>query len=158
PTYLGRRTTGYQAALGCRYRCSFCGVAAMFRGKTALPEAERLGRDLRLLQSRLGAGSVNFYDHNFFDREGGMQPLLEVLARLQMPWWCFARSDALLGLSEASWSLVRKSRLRMAYIGAETPNDAVLRDMRKGTRSEQTLEVVEACRRNGIVPELSFML
>jgi radical SAM superfamily enzyme YgiQ (UPF0313 family) len=158
PTYLGRRTTGYQAALGCRYRCSFCGVAAMFRGKTALPEAERLERDLRLLQSRFGADSVNFYDNNFFDREVDMQPLLEVLARLQMPWWCFARSDALLNLSEASWALVRKSRLRMAYIGAETPNDAVLRGMRKGTRSEQTLEVVEACRRNGIVPELSFML
>ena len=27
---------GYQAALGCRFRCTFCGVAAMFRGKTAL--------------------------------------------------------------------------------------------------------------------------
>ena len=39
---LGRRTTGYQAALGCRFRCTFCGVAAMFRGKTALPAAERL--------------------------------------------------------------------------------------------------------------------
>jgi len=158
PTYLGRRTTGYQAALGCRYRCSFCGVAAMFRGKTALPEAERLERDLGLLQTRFGADSVNFYDNNFFDREVDMQPLLEVLARLQMPWWCFARADALLGLSQASWALVRKSRLRMAYIGAETPNDAVLRSMRKGTRSEQTLAVVEACRRHGVVPELSFML
>jgi len=36
-TYLGRRTIGYQAALGCRFRCTFCGVAAMFRGKTVLP-------------------------------------------------------------------------------------------------------------------------
>jgi radical SAM superfamily enzyme YgiQ (UPF0313 family) len=158
PTFLGRRTTGYQAALGCRYRCSFCGVAAMFRGKTALPEAERLERDLRLLQTRFGADSVQFYDHNFFDREVDMQPLLQVLARLQMPWWCYARADALVGLSEASWALVRRSRLRMAYIGAESPNDAVLRDMRKGTRSDQTLAAVEACRRHGVVPELSFML
>jgi radical SAM superfamily enzyme YgiQ (UPF0313 family) len=158
PTYLGRRTTGYQAALGCRYRCSFCGVAAMFRGKTALPEAERLERDLRGLQARFGADSVQFYDHNFFDREVDMQPLLEVLARLAMPWWCYARADALLGLSEASWKLVRRSRLRMAYIGAESPNDSLLRDMRKGTRSDQTLAVVETCRANGVVPELSFML
>lgn len=158
PTFLGRRTTGYQAALGCRYRCSFCGVAAMFRGKTALPEAERLERDLLGLRTRFGADSVQFYDHNFFDREIDMQPLLEVLARLQMPWWCYARADALQGLSEASWKLVRRSRLRMAYIGAESPNDSLLRDMRKGTRSDQTLAVVETCRANGIVPELSFML
>lgn len=158
PSYLGRRTTGYQAALGCRYRCSFCGVAAMFRGKTALPQGQRLERDLRLLQSRFGADSVQFYDHNFFDREVDMQPLLEVLARLQLPWWCYARADALLGLSAASWALVRRSRLRMAYIGAESASDSVLRDMRKGTRADQTLAVVEACRANGVVPELSFML
>jgi anaerobic magnesium-protoporphyrin IX monomethyl ester cyclase len=158
PSFLGRRTTGYQAALGCRYRCSFCGVAAMFRGKTALPEGERLERDLRGLQARFGADSVQFYDHNFFDREVDMQPLLQVLARLQMPWWCYARADALLGLSAASWDLVRRSRLRMAYIGAESPNDSVLRDMRKGTRSDQTLAAVEACRAHGVVPELSFML
>ncbi|MCV2363464.1 B12-binding domain-containing radical SAM protein [Paucibacter sp. DJ1R-11] len=158
PTYLGHRTTGYQAALGCRYRCTFCGVAAMFRGKTALPEAERLERDLRRLQSRFGADSVQFYDHNFFDREVEMAPLLEVLARVQMPWWCYARADALQGLSAASWAQVRRSRLRMAYIGAESPSDSMLRDMRKGTRSDQTLAVVETCRANGVVPELSFML
>jgi len=158
PTYLGRRTTGYQAALGCRYRCNFCGVAAMFRGKTALPPAERVERELTMLRTRFGVDSVNFYDHNFFDREVDMQPLLQTLARLQMPWWCFARADALIGLSEASWALVRKSRLRMAYIGAESPNDATLKAMRKGTQSDQTLAVVDLCRRQGVVPELSFML
>ena len=53
-TYLGRRTIGYQAALGCRFRCTFCGVASMFRGKMALPPAERLHEDLRFMRDRLG--------------------------------------------------------------------------------------------------------
>jgi radical SAM superfamily enzyme YgiQ (UPF0313 family) len=157
-SYLGQRTTGYQAALGCRYRCTFCGVAAMFRGKTALPTAARLEQELLYLKTRFGADSVQFYDHNFFDREVDMVPLLEVLARLEMPWWCYARADALLNLSDSAWALVRKSRLRMAYIGAESPNDSVLRDMRKGTSADQTLAVVEKCRSMGVVPELSFML
>ena len=157
-TYLGRSTVGYQAALGCRFRCTFCGVAAMFRGKTTLPTAARMERDLRILKDELGADSINFYDHNFFDREVDMLPLLEVLARHALPWWCFARADALLDLSERSWTLVRRSRLRMAYIGAETPSDWLLHDIRKGTRAEQTLEVVRRCREHGIVPELSFML
>ena len=87
-----------------------------------------------------------------------MVPLLEVLAKFQLPWWCFARSDALLNLSERSWELVRKSRLRMAYIGAESPSDWLLHDIRKGTRADQTLEAVEKCRSNGVIPELSFML
>jgi radical SAM superfamily enzyme YgiQ (UPF0313 family) len=157
-TYLGTRTTGYQAALGCRFRCTFCGVAAMFRGKTALPAPERLERDLQFLTTRFGVDSIQFYDHNFFDREVDMVPLLEVLAKFQLPWWCFARSDALLNLSQSSWALVRKSRLRMAYIGAESPSDWLLHDVRKGTNTDQTLEAVELCRSHGVTPELSFML
>jgi anaerobic magnesium-protoporphyrin IX monomethyl ester cyclase len=157
-TYLGRRTTGYQAALGCRFRCTFCGVAAMFRGKTALPAPERLEQDLRFLTGHLGVDSIQFYDHNFFDREEDTVPLLEVLAKFQLPWWCFARSDALLNLSDRSWALVRKSRLRMAYIGAESPSDWLLHDVRKGTSTDQTLEAIEKCRSNGVTPELSFML
>jgi anaerobic magnesium-protoporphyrin IX monomethyl ester cyclase len=157
-TYLGRRTTGYQAALGCRFRCTFCGVAAMFRGKTALPAPERLDQDLQFLTTRLGVDAVQFYDHNFFDREEDTAPLLEVLAKFQLPWWCFARSDALLNLSQRSWALVRKSRLRMAYIGAESPSNWLLHDVRKGTSTDQTLAAVEICRSNGVIPELSFML
>ncbi len=145
-TYLGRRTIGYQAALGCRFRCTFCGVATMFRGKMALPAAARLEQDLLFMKDRLGADAIQFYDHNFFDREVDMVPLLEVLANLQMPWWCFARSDALVNLSERSWALVKKSRLRMAYIGAESPSDWLLHDIRKGTSRDQTLEAVEKCR------------
>ena len=91
----------------------------MFRGATALPPAERLDRELAFLKHDIGADSIQFYDHNFFDREEDMIPMLEVLADYQLPWWCFARSDALVNLSAEAWKLVRRSGLRMAYIGAE---------------------------------------
>jgi len=157
-TYLGRRTAGYQAALGCRFRCTFCGVAAMFRGRMALPPPARLAQDLEFLTTALGVDAIQFYDHNFFDREVDMVPLLEVLAKFGLPWWCFARSDALVNLSDRSWELLRKSGLRMAYIGAESPSDWLLHDIRKGTRPDQTLAAIEACRGHGVTPELSFML
>jgi anaerobic magnesium-protoporphyrin IX monomethyl ester cyclase len=157
-TFLGRRTVAHQAALGCRFRCTFCGVAGVFRGATALPPAARLERDLTWLRDHLGADSIQYFDHNFFDREEDMMPLLEVLAKLQLPWWCYARADALLNMSESAWALVRKSRMRMAYIGAESPNDAMLKMIRKGTKSDQTLAVAELCRKHGVIPELSFMV
>jgi radical SAM superfamily enzyme YgiQ (UPF0313 family) len=157
-SFMGRRTAVHQASVGCRFRCTFCGVAALFRGATRLPESNRLERELTHLRDAFGADSLQFYDHNFFDREEDMVPLLEVLARLEMPWWCYARADALVNLSPESWALVRRSRLKMAYIGAETPNDKLLRSIRKGTRSDQTLEVAELCRRQGVIPELSFMV
>jgi anaerobic magnesium-protoporphyrin IX monomethyl ester cyclase len=157
-TFLGRRTAVHQAAMGCRFRCTFCGVAAMFRGAVGLPPAARLERDLTWLRDRIGADSIQYFDHNFFDREADMVPLLEVLAKMQMPWWCYARADALLNLSPASWALVRKSRMRMAYIGAESPNDAMLKSIRKGTSADQTLAVADLCRHHGVIPELSFMV
>lgn len=157
-TYLGERTVAHQAATGCRFHCTFCGVAAMYGGATRLSSAERLERDLHYFKHELGADSVQYFDNNFFDREKDMVPLLEVMARFEMPWWCFARADALLNLSEASWELVRRSRLRMAYIGAESPNAQMLKDVRKGTRPDQTVEVVKLCRRHGVIPELSFMV
>ena len=157
-TFLGRRTAAHQASIGCRFRCTFCGVNAMSGGTTVLPGASRLERDLSYLKYEVGADSIQFFDHNFFDREVDMIPLLEVMAKLEMPWWCYARSDALLNLSESTWKLVRKSKLRMAYIGAESPSGAMLKEIRKGTRPDQTLEVAELCRRNGVIPELSFMV
>jgi hypothetical protein len=130
----------------------------MFGGTTRLPPALRLERDLTWLRDGLGADSIQYFDHNFFDREADMVPLLEVLARFELPWWCYARADALLNLSASSWALVRKSRLRMAYIGAESPNDAMLKSIRKGTSSDQTLAAAELCRSQGVIPELSFMV
>lgn len=157
-TYLGARTVAHQAALGCRFRCTFCGVAAMFGGATALPPLERFERDLTYLKHTLGADSVQYFDHNFFDREEDMIPLLEIMARFEMPWWCFARTDALLNLSERAWKLVRKSRLRMAFMGAESPDAQMLKAIRKGTRPDQALAVAELCGRMGVIPELSFMV
>ena len=157
-TCLGRRTVGHQCATGCRFRCTFCGVAAMYGGTTHLTTAERLERDLAYFKHELGADSVQYYDNNFFDREQDMIPLLEVMARFQLPWWCYARADALLNLSARGWELVRKSRMRMAYIGAESPNGQMLKDIRKGTRPDQTVEVVKLCRRQGVIPEVSFMV
>ncbi len=57
-TYLGHRTAAYQAALGCRFRCTFCGVATMFRGRTALPAPDRLEHDLKFLTTRMNADST----------------------------------------------------------------------------------------------------
>jgi radical SAM superfamily enzyme YgiQ (UPF0313 family) len=158
PSFLGKRTSVFQGALGCRYRCTFCGVAAMFKGGTRLPASQCLEEDLRTLKDRYGVDSILFYDHNFFDREESMIPILEVLARLQLPWWCYARADALLGLSAEGWRLVQKSRLRMTYIGAESPSDRLLRELRKGTKADQTLAVAELCRAKGVIPEFSFMV
>ncbi|HLV82061.1 MAG TPA: radical SAM protein [Chthonomonadaceae bacterium] len=158
PSFLGSRTAVHQAAIGCRYHCRFCGVASMFDGHTLLPAPARLEAALTTLRDDYGANAVQFYDHNFFDREATSVPLLEVLARLQMPWWCYARADTLAQFSASTWDLIRRSRLRMAYIGAEAASDSTLARMKKGTKVEHTFEAAHRCREAGVIPEFSFIL
>jgi radical SAM superfamily enzyme YgiQ (UPF0313 family) len=158
PTFMGRRTGVHQAAVGCRYRCIFCGVVSMFNGQTRLQAPEHLSRALDHLKRSCGADALQFYDNNFFDRPETSLAVLEVLARVQLPWWCYARADALANFTPRMWELVRKSRMRMAYIGAESGSDQALRRMQKGARVEQTLAVAARLRENGVTPEFSFVL
>ncbi|HKI02452.1 MAG TPA: radical SAM protein [Thermoanaerobaculia bacterium] len=158
PSFMGTRTAVYQAALGCRYHCTFCGVVSMFNGATRLDTPGRITAALTTLRDRFGATAAQFYDNNFFDREETSVPVLEALARLAMPWWCYARADTLAEFAPATWELIRKSRLRMAYIGAESASDGVLRSMKKGSRVEHTFEAARLCRAHGVVPEFSFVL
>jgi len=158
PSFMGSRTAVYQSALGCRYRCQFCGVVSMWNGKTELEESGRLLQSIGMLRDRWGADCIMFYDHNFFDREDSSVPILEALAAIDLPYWCFARTDTLAKFSAATWEKIRRSRLRMAFFGAEAASDDILKRMKKGARVEHTLEVAVRCREYGVVPEFSFIL
>ena len=85
-------------------------------------------------------------------------PALEVMARSGLRFWCYARTDTLAGFSASTWELIRRSGLSMVYVGAEAGSDEVLKRMKKGTRVEQTFEMVRRCREYGVIPELSFVL
>lgn len=158
PSFMGARTAVHQAAIGCRYRCTFCGVVSMFNGLTRLSPPARLRATMDILRDQYGATAMQFYDNNFFDREDSSVALLEAMASGPMPWWCYARADTLAKFSSKTWELIQRSQLKMAYIGAEAASDAVLTSMKKGTRIEHTFEVARLCRAYGVIPEFSFIL
>jgi len=158
PSFMGTRTAVHQAAIGCRYHCQFCGVVSMFNGQTFLQKSDRLIDTMKLLRDRYGATAMQFYDNNFFDQESTSVPILEAMATVLMPWWCYARADVLAKFSTSTWETIRRSKLKMAFIGADAVSDGVLAKMRKGTRVEQTLEAAAKTREYGVIPEFSFIL
>ncbi len=157
-TYLGQRTAGYQAALGCRFRCTFCGVATMFRGKTALPTAARLraGPDGSEASPRRGLHPV--LRSQLLRPRSGHGAAARGAGELQLPWWCFARVGC---AAESVGHLLGAGQEEPAAHGLHRrgiSDDELLHDIRKGTRTDQTLAAVEKCRSHGVIPELSFML
>lgn len=158
PTFLGRRTASYQAAIGCRYRCGFCGVVSVYGGQTRLQGVDRVVAETLRLKHEFGADALQFYDNNFFDSGDSALAMLEGLARVGLPWWCYARADTMAKFPAQTWEKVRRSGMKMAYIGAESASDEVLKSMKKGSRVEHTLEVAARCREIGVIPEFSFVL
>ena len=71
----------------------------------------------------------------------------------------FARADALVNLSERVLGAgAERAGCAWRTSARNRPATGCCTSIRKGTQTDQTLEAVEDCRRNGVIPELSFML
>jgi radical SAM superfamily enzyme YgiQ (UPF0313 family) len=158
PTFLGRRNAVYQASIGCPYSCNFCGVIAAYGSRQKSENPARTEANLRYLVENHGVDAIHFYDNNFILNEDSIRELCERLIPLRLSWWCEARVDALLRLSDPTWKLLQRSGLKMVYMGAESGSNAVLARMSKNLTAEKTVAVAERTREYGIVPEFSFML
>jgi len=66
PSFFGKRTAAHHASIGCPFRCSFCGVHAIYGNRELAESPARTEAILRHLKARYGADSVQFYDMNFF--------------------------------------------------------------------------------------------
>jgi radical SAM superfamily enzyme YgiQ (UPF0313 family) len=158
PTFLGRRSAVYQASIGCPYSCNFCGVIAAYGSRQKLESPERTVKHIEYLVDHHGVDSLHFYDNNFFLKEQHTQEFCERLAPVDLSWWCEARIDATLGFSDRTWELLKRSGLKMAFFGAESGSDTVLKKMSKHLTTDQTVAVAEKTQSYGIIPEFSFVL
>jgi anaerobic magnesium-protoporphyrin IX monomethyl ester cyclase len=157
PTFLGRRSGVYQASIGCPYGCNFCGVISVFGSRERQQSPARTVGHLAALANRHGMDSVHFYDNNFFVGEDHAREFAERMTPLGLRWWCEARVDALLRLSDDTWGKLRRAGLTMVFCGAESGSDLVLQKMNKKITTAQILEVAARTRRHGIIPEFSFV-
>jgi radical SAM superfamily enzyme YgiQ (UPF0313 family) len=158
PSFFGKRTAVHHASIGCPFRCSFCGVHAIYGTRERFERPERTVAVLEYLKTNYGADSVQFYDMNFFLREDHARELAERLAPLGLRWWCEARVDVMSRYSDATLEALRRAGCTMIFFGAESGSDWALKEMKKGITTEQTLQVAARMRQFGIVPEFSFVV
>jgi radical SAM family protein/B12 binding protein len=157
PTFLGRRSGVYQASIGCPYGCNFCGVISVFGRRESQQAPERTVSHLADLAATHGMDSVHFYDNNFIVSEAHAREFAERVAPLGLRWWCEARVDALMRLSDDTWRLLKRAGLTMVFCGAESGSDEVLRKMNKQITTAMVLDVAARAKEHGIIPEFSFV-
>src|SRR6202166_2666803 len=158
PSFFGKRTTAHHASIGCPFRCSFCGVHAIYGNRELAESPARTEAILRHLKEQYGADSVQFYDMNFFLKESHARELADRMEPLSFHWWCEARIDTFNRYSDATLEAVRRAGCTMIFFGAESGSDWVLKEMQKDITTEQTLAVAHRIRQFGIIPEFSFVI
>jgi radical SAM superfamily enzyme YgiQ (UPF0313 family) len=157
PTFLGRRTAVHQASIGCPYRCNFCGVVTFSGSREKTESPARTESMLRHLVTSYGVDAVQFYDNNFFLREDHTRELADRLTPLRLRWWCEGRADIMMKYSDDTFTALRRAGCTMIFFGAESGSNAILKEMNKDLRAEDTLALASRIRRFGIIPEFSII-
>jgi len=157
---LTPRSISYHSSLGCPFRCNFCTVTQIYDRRWSGFSPERVLRDVRFLVAETGAGSVEFYDNNFFVNDRRTAAVAKGLydARLGVQWSGEARPDKIAEYDDEMLSLLAKSGLRWVFIGAESGHDRVLEMMDRDHTVAHILEAARKLARHRIKVTFSFNL
>ncbi|MBS1634758.1 MAG: B12-binding domain-containing radical SAM protein [Bacteroidetes bacterium] len=159
-TYLGTKTIAYHSSFGCPFTCSFCAVVPIYNARWKGKSAQKIYNDIKYLKDNFGGNAIEFHDNNFFVSEKRVVEFAKLIKPENMVWWGEARIDTMDRYSDESLKLIREAGCKMIFYGAETGNDAILKQMDKGgtQTAAQIAAFAERLRRFDIIPEYSFVL
>ncbi len=159
-TFLGRNTFSYHSSLGCPFTCSFCAVVPIYNGRWKAKSAKTVYKDIKYFKDNYKIEAIEFHDNNFFTSRKRVLEFSELIKNDGITWWGEGRIDTINKYSDEDLILMKEAGCKMIFLGAETGNDEILKQMNKGgTQTGETIkEFVKRLYPIGIIPELSFVL
>lgn len=159
-TFLGDRTLSYHSSFGCPFTCSFCAVVPIYNARWKGASAQKIYQDVSYLKNEFGMDSIEFHDNNFFTARKRVVEFAELVKDDGITWWGEGRIDTLDKYSDEDLEFIHAAGCKMIFLGAETGNDDILKQMDKGgtQTGEQIRRFAERMGRIGIIPEMSFVL
>jgi anaerobic magnesium-protoporphyrin IX monomethyl ester cyclase len=159
-TYLGTRTMAYHSSIGCPFTCSFCAVVPTYEARWKAKSAIKVYQDIKYVKETWGANAVEFHDNNFFVSEKRTVEFAKLIRPEKMNWWGMARIDTMDRFKDETLALIREAGCQIIFFGAESGNDAVLKQLDKGgtQNGEQIIRFAERMKQFDIIPEYSFVL
>ena len=159
-TFLGNNTFSYHSSLGCPFTCSFCAVVPIYNGRWKAKSAQSVYRDVAYFKEHYNIEAIEFHDNNFFTSRKRVVEFSELIKNDGITWWGEGRIDTINKYSDEDLILMKDAGCKMIFLGAETGNDEILKQMNKGgTQTGQGIkDFVKRLNPIGIIPELSFVL
>lgn len=159
-TFMGKKTLSYHSSFGCPFTCSFCAVVPIYNARWKGASAQKIYEDVMFLKNNYGADSIEFHDNNFFTSRKRVVEFSKLILNENISWWGEGRIDTLDKYSDEDLKLMRDAGCKMIFLGAETGNDEVLKQMDKGgtQTGAQIKSFAKRMEKAGIIPEMSFVL
>lgn len=120
-------TVHLRTARSCKFRCSFCSLFVV-EGGLAFAEPETLRKELESLRSQPNVRSIVFTDDTFNVPQKRFEELVRVLTDFDYEWYSFYRSQF---AREETVRMMRDSGCKGVFLGLESVDDSVLKNMNK---------------------------
>lgn len=159
-TFLGKKTIAYHSSFGCPFTCSFCAVVPIYNARWKGRSAQKMADDISYLQEKYKIDAIEFHDNNFFTSAARVVEFSNLIKNKKIKWWGEGRIDTINKYKDEELQLMKEAGCEMIFLGAETGNDELLKQMDKGgTQSGQgILDFASRIKKFGIIPEFSFVL
>ncbi len=157
----GQRSIDYMSSRGCPFKCSFCSENMMSARRWAGLRAERVVDELEYLSSTYDINHFRIRDSNFFVDKDRVRKICQgiIERRLKITWGLAnGRVDQLNRFDHELWSLIAESGCKDILVGAESGSQHVLDLLDKRITVDDTLKLVETCKKYSIVIIMSMMI
>ena len=143
----------------CPYKCTFCGIHAIWGWDFRAHSAEYVVNEIRYLQENWGIKNIKYHDDNFLVDTDRVKKISELIIKenIDISWSCLGTIATINNHSELIRSMKDAGCWHIAF-GVETGNEKVMRDIKKPTTVEQVRKVITSCAENGIATRGLFML
>lgn len=154
---------GLQTSRGCPFNCEFCDIINLFGRKPRYKAADQVLAELATLYNLGWRGEVFFCDDNFIGNQTHARAILEKL----IPWMkshgepfvFWTQTSADLGHNLPLIDLLTAANFSHAFIGIESPDEAVLAGNRKYHNLKNPLDqAISNIIANGLAVVPSFIM
>lgn len=145
---------GYESSRGCPHKCGFCYNVYFHKNVCRVKSTAKVREELIKLKE-LGANKMTFYDDTFLaGRKPAMLEILDLLKEMDFKWIANVR------INTFDLDLIRKfkeSGCVYIFFGVESPDDEVLKYIRKGQNRKMIDQGIEVASQ-GDIPTLYSLL
>lgn len=148
-----------QAGRGCPYACAFCYNLKFNRGIRRFRSPESIFEEIKMLYFDYSVSEYHFIDDNFFTDFSRVSKLCELIVRnnLRIRWKSSFRADYFKRLTPEFAGLLKRSGLRLLFVGGESGSPEILGKINKKISIEDIVSAAEVSKKYSLPTSVSFM-